>query len=78
MAAACPNFTSQAQRLTLSFLFLFSFFCTHGEWVNCPVIWRAQHQRGDHLHSTVMLEVVASHDLWIWHVYLEEPDAQMI
>ena len=25
--------------------------------------------RGDHERPTIMLEAVASHDLWIWHTY---------
>ena len=25
--------------------------------------------RGDHGHPTIMLEAVASHDLWLWHAY---------
>ena len=25
--------------------------------------------RGDHKHLIIMLEAVASHDLWIWHAY---------
>ena len=25
--------------------------------------------RGDHEHPTIMLETVASHNLWIWHAY---------
>ncbi|KAI3776597.1 hypothetical protein L1987_46383 [Smallanthus sonchifolius] len=43
--------------------------CTHWEWTNCPTAWRGQHQRGDYPHPTLMLEAVASCDLWIWHAF---------
>ncbi|XP_076927395.1 uncharacterized protein LOC143590946 [Bidens hawaiensis] len=46
-----------------------SLYCMHWEWFNCPTAWRGQYLRGDHRHPTVALEVVASQDLWIWHVY---------
>jgi len=43
--------------------------CMHWAWKNCPVAWKGQYTRGDHGHPTIMLEAVASHDLWIWHAY---------
>jgi len=43
--------------------------CMHWEWKNCPVAWKGQYTRGDHGVPTVMLEAVASHDLWIWHAF---------
>ncbi|KAI3731120.1 hypothetical protein L1987_62303 [Smallanthus sonchifolius] len=43
--------------------------CMHWEWENCPTAWRGQHQRGDHPRPTLMLEAVASNDLWIWHAF---------
>ncbi|XP_003570899.2 uncharacterized protein LOC100840429 [Brachypodium distachyon] len=43
--------------------------CMHWEWKNCPVAWQGQFTRGDQGTSTVMLEAVASHDLWIWHAF---------
>lgn len=43
--------------------------CTHWAWKNCPVAWRGQFMRGDHERPTVMLEAVASYDLWIWHAF---------
>nr|XP_043630271.1 uncharacterized protein LOC122601586 [Erigeron canadensis] len=36
---------------------------------NCPVAWQGQYTRGDKGHPTIMLEAVASYDLWIWHAY---------
>ncbi|XP_058748643.1 uncharacterized protein LOC131621623 [Vicia villosa] len=41
--------------------------CMHWEWKNCPVAWKGQYCRGDHGKPTIMLEAVASQDLWIWH-----------
>ena len=41
--------------------------CMHWEWKNCPTTWKDQYQRGDREKATIMLEVVTSHDLWIWH-----------
>ncbi|WVZ95325.1 hypothetical protein U9M48_041107 [Paspalum notatum var. saurae] len=43
--------------------------CMHWEWKNCPVGWQGQFTRGDHGKATVMLEAVATHDLWIWHAF---------
>ena len=43
--------------------------CTHWQWANCPTRWRGQFMRGDHSHPTIMLEAVASQDLWIWHAF---------
>jgi len=39
--------------------------CKHWEWKNCPVAWKGQFCRGDHGKPTIMLEAVASQDLWI-------------
>ncbi|KAJ0830378.1 putative harbinger transposase-derived protein [Helianthus annuus] len=39
--------------------------CMHWAWHNCPTAWRGQSTRGDHGHPTLILEVVASQDLWI-------------
>ncbi|XP_073153941.1 uncharacterized protein [Henckelia pumila] len=36
---------------------------------NCPVAWRAQYTRGDHGYPTIILEAVASSDLWICHAF---------
>ncbi|XP_075504608.1 uncharacterized protein LOC142542044 [Primulina tabacum] len=43
--------------------------CMHWAWKNCPVAWRAQYTRGDHGYPTILLEAVASADLWIWHAF---------
>ena len=39
--------------------------CMHWEWKNCPMAWHRQFARGDHKTPTIMLEAVASQDLWI-------------
>lgn len=39
----------------------------HWEWKIYPVSWKGQFTRGDHGKPTIMLELVASHDLWILH-----------
>ena len=39
--------------------------CMHWEWKNYPVAWKGQFCRGDHGNPTIMLEAVASQDLWI-------------
>ncbi|GJV51397.1 ALP1-like protein [Tanacetum coccineum] len=44
--------------------------CTHWPWANCPVAYRAQFSRGDHgLDPFILLEAIASNDLWIWHAF---------
>nr|GEU81422.1 protein ALP1-like [Tanacetum cinerariifolium] len=43
--------------------------CMHWEWKNCPVLWQGQYGRADKKYPTIMLEVVASQDLWIWHAF---------
>lgn len=45
----------------------------HWQWKNCPVAWKGQNTRGDHRVPTVMLEAVASQDLWIWHAFFGTP-----
>ncbi|XP_013674449.2 uncharacterized protein LOC106378951 [Brassica napus] len=38
--------------------------CMHWEWKNCPTAWKGQYARG-HGKPTIVLEAVASQDLWI-------------
>ncbi|XP_022031419.1 uncharacterized protein LOC110932388 [Helianthus annuus] len=47
--------------------------CMHWAWHNCPTAWRDQYTRGDHDHPTLILEAVASQDLWIWHSFFGLP-----
>ncbi|GJR79643.1 ALP1-like protein [Tanacetum coccineum] len=42
--------------------------CTNWKWFGCPYGFKAQYVRRDHgLNLFILLEVVASQDLWIWH-----------
>ena len=50
--------------------------CTHWDWEQCPIAWRGQYMRGDHDKPSVMLEAVATQDLWIWHAYFGPPGSQ--
>ncbi|XP_024980844.1 uncharacterized protein LOC112517690 [Cynara cardunculus var. scolymus] len=43
--------------------------CINWEWKNCPIAWKGQFTRGDHGFPTIILEAVASIDLWIWHAF---------
>ena len=43
--------------------------CMHWEWKNCPVAWQGQYGSGFKKYPTIMLEAVASQDLWIWHAF---------
>nr|KAJ0201596.1 hypothetical protein LSAT_V11C600299180 [Lactuca sativa] len=43
--------------------------CTHVAWEKCPSAWRGQFTRGDIGEPTIILEAVASQDLWIWHAF---------
>ena len=42
--------------------------CMHWAWKNCPKAWAGQFQ-GKEKTPTVVLEAVATHDLWIWHAF---------
>ncbi|XP_024004398.1 uncharacterized protein LOC112081857 [Eutrema salsugineum] len=46
--------------------------CMHWEWKNCPTAWRGQFTRGSG-KPTIVLEAVASYDLWIWHAFFGPP-----
>nr|XP_043638361.1 uncharacterized protein LOC122609378 [Erigeron canadensis] len=47
--------------------------CTHVDWSACPRCLRGQYTRGDHKGPTIMLEITASQDLWIWHAFFGVP-----
>ncbi|XP_023737121.1 uncharacterized protein LOC111885062 [Lactuca sativa] len=42
---------------------------THWKWKNCPVAWKCQYTSGHHGSPSLVLEVVASQDLWIFHAF---------
>jgi hypothetical protein len=44
----------------------------HWEWRNCPTAWKGMFI-GRGKHPTMILEAVASYDLWIWHAYFGMP-----
>ncbi|GKB67405.1 ALP1-like protein [Tanacetum coccineum] len=42
--------------------------CTDWEWFGCPYGFKGQYVRHDHgPNPFILLEVVVSQDLWIWH-----------
>ena len=43
--------------------------CMHWEWKNCPKAWEEQYTREYKGTTTVILEAVATHDLWLWHAF---------
>jgi hypothetical protein len=46
--------------------------CMHWEWRNCPTSWKGMFT-GRGKRPSMILEAVASHDLWIWHAYFGLP-----
>ncbi|KAG7594015.1 Harbinger transposase-derived protein [Arabidopsis thaliana x Arabidopsis arenosa] len=46
--------------------------CMHWKWKNCPTAWAGQFA-GRSGSPTIILEVVADYDLWIWHAYFGMP-----
>ena len=44
----------------------------HWEWKNCPTAWKGQYSRGSG-KPAIVLEAVASYDLWIWHAFFGPP-----
>ena len=46
--------------------------CMHWFWKNCPTAWSGQY-KGKESGPTVVLEAIASYDLWIWHAYFGMP-----
>ena len=46
---------------------LASLDCMHYEWKNCPFAWQGTFQ--DKGQISLILEVVADHSLWIWHIF---------
>ncbi|XP_057791352.1 uncharacterized protein LOC131008495 [Salvia miltiorrhiza] len=49
--------------------------CMHWEWKNCPTAWAGQYA-GRSGTPTIILEAVASQDLWIWHAFFGTPGSR--
>ncbi|XP_026419073.1 uncharacterized protein LOC113314966 isoform X2 [Papaver somniferum] len=41
----------------------------HWHWENCPTAWHGTHTNGFKRVPTLILEAVASQNLWIWHAF---------
>jgi hypothetical protein len=46
--------------------------CMYWNWKNCPTAWHGMY-RGYKKEPTIILEAVASKDLWIWHAFFGMP-----
>jgi hypothetical protein len=46
--------------------------CMHWKWKNCPASWQGMYT-GHFYEPTIILEAVASYDLWIWHAFFGLP-----
>ncbi|XP_024311973.1 uncharacterized protein LOC112269446 [Brachypodium distachyon] len=46
--------------------------CMHWGWKNCPSSWQGMYT-GHVREPTIILEAVASQDLWIWHAFFGLP-----
>jgi hypothetical protein len=46
--------------------------CMHWKWKNCPTAWKGIFT-GKEDGATVVLEAIASYDLWIWHAFFGTP-----
>ena len=42
--------------------------CMHWKWKNCPSKWKGQYI-GHTRDPTIILEIMALYDLWIWHAF---------
>ncbi|XP_017233595.1 uncharacterized protein LOC108207672 [Daucus carota subsp. sativus] len=43
--------------------------CMHWQWKNCPKAWKGMFMSGHKGVATIILEAVASSDLWTWHAF---------
>ena len=49
--------------------------CMHWKWKNCPFAWQGMY-KGTKGGFSVVLEAVATQDLWIWHSFFGMPGTQ--
>nr|GEY31290.1 putative reverse transcriptase domain-containing protein [Tanacetum cinerariifolium] len=72
------NTLSASRRKARVFGMLGSLDCTDLEWFGCPYTFKWQYVRRDHgSNSFILLEAVASQDLWIWHVLALKSQTRM-
>ena len=43
----------------------------HWHWGTCPVVWKGHFTWGNQEILTIMLDVVASVDLWVWYAFFK-------
>lgn len=42
----------------------------HWRWSICPNAYHGQYTKGNYHYATIILEALATQDLWFWHAYL--------
>jgi hypothetical protein len=48
--------------------------CVHWKWEKCPIAWYGYGMYTGHCREPIIiLEAVASQDLWIWHAFFGMP-----
>ena len=47
--------------------------CMHWEWRDCPTAWNTPFAKRLYRALNIILELVASYDVWIWYAFPEMP-----